>query len=268
VAAAPLSAAGQETGLARWEHLREVLLLRLSARGILGFAWFRKTLVANRSVIIADKQLFKLVQSNSEDEGPAIIPIKEVASVFLLTCCIQLGERDLDLIAEAFAIDNHLPDGSDRFIDADLFADALRGEPSPGRRRYLNRLYSRLQRAEGALANSSLTVAWIEERLCHEIQPEVPNKPGLDHLSNDHVRAHDVLATLPLVRAHVGVPCFAFVRWMLDITFREPDHGAFSARVHRMWGACAGMADEREERSWNLRLTGVVRVMECSAIMA
>jgi hypothetical protein len=250
--------AGRETSLSRWEHLRELLLLRLTGRGILGFAWFRKTLTANRLVAIADKDLFEIINSE-EGEGSSIVSMEEVASVFLICCGIRLNQRDLTLLSDVFAIGKRYSggSGSDCFVDADRLADALRGEISPGRRRYLARLYAHLQREESVSAKGSITVAWIEERLCREIPPEVPVQRKFEHLTNDGARAHDVLATLPVVRAQVGLTCSAFVRWVSDLCFREPSHGAFVARVHRMWGACPEMADEREAKSWDFRIPGI-----------
>jgi len=267
----PTSVAALETTFARWEHFRCALLPHLKARGGLAFAMFRKALAINRPVAITSVDLLhKAVQEPGAEAGPlpdeaCLIPIEQVVAVLRNEYKIKVCDEDLPLLGRAFAFSGSADqwdegewgevtalldplggEGAD-LIDADLLADAVRGEPSPGRHRIFERIYTRLQREVGRGAGTALTVRCLEERLASALDPE---RPGM---RIPELLPEELMNVLPLLRAHSGVPRYVFVRWMADVCFHIPTHSQLMARMREMWGPFPDLLSEAEARCWSYR---------------
>lgn len=217
-----------ETAFARWGHLRAALLPRLRARGPLGLAVLRKTLVARAEPIIQPDLLDEVIVDPAFDEPlrpleRCAVALADVAAVCRVAYGLIVGDADLGLIGRAFAF---VPsDDIGRGVDVDAFVDALRGEITPGRMLSLARLYAHFQREEGT--EESLDVQSLSRRLAYAAPWEGPEQGA----SPD-----ELVGALPLLRAHTKVPLGSFQRWMCDLTFCVSDHAQFDCQVAAMWG--------------------------------
>lgn len=265
--AASTSLAGQDTRYFRWVHLRTSLLVRLRARGPLGLAKFRKAFAANRPIGMIDQPMSKLAKIPAADEVQderILLAMDTVVSVLLLSYGLQVCDEDLALLASVFGAqmppepagedkddDASLGNGySEKCIDADLFADALRGETSPGRHSLIARLYAELQREAGIDANMSLVCGWVEARLWRAVPAD---QPGAQN-SQPELMPEEVMGAMPLVRNHSHISREEFVRWVADLTFHIPSHAAFLAHMQHMWGGCFALTSVQEEWHWGFQM--------------
>lgn len=245
---------GQETNFSRWLHLRGSVLRRVHERGPFAFCKFRKALASNRLAVVAEAELARFVRAPMADELPGpdervFLTAAEVSSFLRADYGIKLSDDDLALVADTFAMDGGSKEDSDFWVDVDVFTDALRGEASPGRHRVLGHLYSLLQQEACLPLGGSLTVGWIERRLLSAVPVVRPGEPVQEF------RPDQLLATLPLLRAHTALTRLAFVRWVADLSYYIPGHAALVAKLHETWGACPDLelAQERERQLWNFR---------------
>lgn len=263
------SASAQETPFARWEHIRSAVLRRVRARGGMGFANLRKQLTANRQVAILPVDLEKVLDDPHPGARPVteercLVPLDEVAATLRRDFGLHFRDDDVELVEQAFAFDASAPltgdweatallngharkGGGRRLIDADLLVDAILGEGSPGRFRIFGRLYARLQQERDHGMHRSLPVRWVEERLTSALPPDLPGVPAPEF------QPEELMKALPLLRAHCGISRLDFVRWMADLCYLLPTHGAVMAYLTARWGPMPELLDPAEARQWALR---------------
>jgi len=269
-AGAEASEGARESNFARWEHLRNALLPKIRSRGGLGFSAFRKALAANRPVVTGHL-LGSLVEAHADDPlGPDerfVIPIEQVCAVLRVEYKVHVADEDLALLAAAFSVrgsaghwhegnweevsqllDKHgCSGGKGDLVDADLFADALRGEPSPARHRILCRIYDRLQEDAGVSKTTALAARWVEERLARALPKDLPGA------STPELMPEQLINALPLLRSHTSITRFHFCRWLSDTCFHLPTHPAFLDRMKQVWGPFPALLSDEEARLWSLQ---------------
>ncbi|CAE7396050.1 unnamed protein product [Symbiodinium natans] len=226
--------AGADTTFARWHSLRAAIQKRIRRRGeALAYSTFRKIL--SKDCLVLDDP----ISTNRLPAADGAVTLAErtlvgESSVLTSLRCdygVQLGDADMQLITKHFRPPGTEALWSEPVIDANAFADALRGETSPGRSRTLQQLYSLLQKQAGLKPPESLSVAWIRARV------ESMEEGG------QLFPAGDLLASLPLVRSHAGITRLAFLRWQMDALALIPAHESclgflyqsLDARCQKVW---------------------------------
>jgi len=264
-AASMTAPACQDTSYARWVRLREVLLPRLNARGTFGFANFRKALVlrGHQEVTLADKTLFDWPLADTPPNAWEfhLLDLESVAAVLLADCGLQILDEDLALLGRAFGVSSSAAvaaaedgaggsgsgsggdGGGALLVDVDLLADALRGEPCPGRHTMLFRLFAKLQREAGVKEDECLDCGWLAERLW-EAMPREKLGQKMPPFTPD-----ELLGCLPLLRTNAALTRANFLRWAADLVFHIPGHMQFAANFREVWGH-PPEASAIEERLW------------------
>jgi len=249
----PSSVAGSQTAawespFVRWQALRRALLPRLSDRGMVGLALFRKAMIARGDPVIRSKDLTKVIPPpNAHDVTRPLevcaVPVADISMLLVTDYGVKVDDSDLAMMARTFG-------NAEGAIAVDLFVDGLRGPVAPGRHRCLERLYEQLQRDQGIDANECPDIRWVEEKLWDAKPPELKYKP------EKITSPHELLRGLPLLRAHTRITRHAFVRWMLDLTYLKSDYSSFVDLVGDMWGTHIVLHNtDREARLWNMMRT-------------
>eukprot|EP00747_Dinoflagellata_sp_TGD_P126531 gnl/TRDRNA2_/TRDRNA2_174289_c0_seq2.p1 gnl/TRDRNA2_/TRDRNA2_174289_c0~~gnl/TRDRNA2_/TRDRNA2_174289_c0_seq2.p1 ORF type:complete len:830 (+),score=110.40 gnl/TRDRNA2_/TRDRNA2_174289_c0_seq2:86-2575(+) len=246
-----------ESPYARWERIRRSLLPRLLADGDFGFANFRKALIVHSEAVLWKGAKEKFVGGNvnfpTADEGQraderCLLTASTLGEILRHDFALQILDEDVSLVQDAFVATSQ-----DSKIDADMFADAIRGETSPGRQDILIRLYAQLQREAGfnPADNYCLDVEWLADRMWKGLPPD---RPGV---KQPKFTPNELMGVMPLLRTHTAIPRAAFLRWAGDLTYHLSTHEAFAEYLQMMWG-CPVDALPREHWLWGLAIKNIV----------
>eukprot|EP00933_Yihiella_yeosuensis_P070517 TRINITY_DN78638_c0_g1_i1.p1 TRINITY_DN78638_c0_g1~~TRINITY_DN78638_c0_g1_i1.p1 ORF type:complete len:705 (+),score=125.39 TRINITY_DN78638_c0_g1_i1:73-2115(+) len=257
--AVPFSREALESGFARWEHVRSSIIHRLHDRGMVYFPTFRKVISKDRSTDFDLNGPPVTVpgahQKLSLDER-CLVRLDKVWEAFRLDFGLEMSEEDIIAIAEAFAFD--IPgrppverDDPSCLIELDLFVDALRGTPSPGRQQILERLYALLQKELGVPPSTGLAIGWMENRI------EAGAPKFLPGVKQRDFTQEEMMGYLPLRRLHSSLSQHEFLRWMGDITSFKPKLGDFLEALREIFGEVVDLAigqNPLEVHQWSMPL--------------
>eukprot|EP00929_Paragymnodinium_shiwhaense_P067065 TRINITY_DN33744_c0_g2_i1.p1 TRINITY_DN33744_c0_g2~~TRINITY_DN33744_c0_g2_i1.p1 ORF type:complete len:729 (-),score=88.99 TRINITY_DN33744_c0_g2_i1:123-2309(-) len=251
-------AAKAETAFSRWEIFRRTLLPRVDQRGMTGFAFFRKALIARAEPVIKPAELAEVTEEPvatnlSRPLEVSWVSAAEIQMTFLTEYGLKADDDLLLLMAASMGKAEQPASGHPRdelkrwVIDVDVLADALRGmDVSPCRTLCLERLYAQLQGEAQLPSDQSLDLHWIERRLYEAIPPETPGMKDRTIGS-----PQELLRGIPVLRSYRRISQSAFVRWISDLCYNLPDHVSFAAKMEEMWGTPLP-ASAREARLWQL----------------
>ncbi|CAE8623633.1 unnamed protein product, partial [Polarella glacialis] len=178
----------------------------------MSFPTLRKVLSKEREVSMDEAHLRCLkLNPGADDPVPprerCLVIAKQVQSMFRMDFGLAVSDEDMSFLAVAFCFHRdpkkrtfHGP-WREWLLDADLLVDALRGEPSPGRRQTLDRLYTLLQEEAGIPRENSLNIGWVEKHMS-----DVERAAELESASaNPILRSftpEDLLDAFPLLWPH------------------------------------------------------------------